>query len=46
MNGQRLTAPPIDAIDAMLALAAGSLDEAHFAAWIKTHLRAAGGSSG
>ena len=41
MNGHRLTAKPVDAIEAILALAAGSLDEAHFAGWIKTHLRAA-----
>ena len=32
---------PVDAIEAILALAAGSLDEAHFADWIKTHLHAA-----
>ena len=41
MNGHRLTAKPVDAIDAILALAAGSLDEAHCADWIKTHLHAA-----
>ncbi len=43
MNGQRLTATPVDAIEAILALAAGSLEEAHFAEWIKTHPSAAGG---
>jgi death-on-curing protein len=37
MNGKRLTATPIDAIETILALAAGSLDEAHFADWIKSH---------
>jgi death-on-curing protein len=41
MNGHRLTVKPVDAIEAILALAAGSLDEAHFADWIKTHLHAA-----
>jgi prophage maintenance system killer protein len=43
MNGQRLTATPVDAIEAIQALAAGSLDEAHFADWIRIHLRASGG---
>jgi death on curing protein len=38
MNEQRLTSTPVDAIDAILALATGSLDEAHFAEWIKAHL--------
>ena len=41
MNGHRLTVKPVDAIEAILALAAGSMDEAHFADWIKMHLRAA-----
>lgn len=40
MNGHRLTAAPVDAIEAILALAAGDLDEAHFAEWITAHLRA------
>lgn len=40
MNGQRLTATPVEAIEAILALAAGSLDEARFADWIKAHVRA------
>jgi death-on-curing protein len=43
MNGHRLVAMPVDAIEAILALAAGSLDEAHFADSIKVHLHAAGG---
>jgi len=41
MNGHRLTATPVDAIEAILALADGTMDEAHFASWIKAHLRAA-----
>ncbi len=40
MNGQRLTATPVEAIEAILALAAGSLEEARFADWIKAHVRA------
>lgn len=40
MNGHRLTATPVDAIEAILALAAGSMDEARSADWIRTHLRA------
>lgn len=43
MNGQRLAATPVDAIEVILALAAGSMDEAQFADWIKRNLRAAGG---
>jgi death-on-curing protein len=45
MNGQRLTATPIDAIEAILALATGSLEEPRFADWIKAHVRAAGGQA-
>ncbi len=35
MNGQRLTAAPVDAIEAIMALASGELDETQFADWIK-----------
>ena len=38
INGHRLTATPIDAIEAILALASGSLDEAQFADWIRENL--------
>ena len=38
MNGHRLAAKPVDAIEAILALASGNVDEAQFADWIKTHL--------
>ena len=41
INGHRLTAKPVEAIDAILSLAAGSMEEARFADWIKTHLQAA-----
>lgn len=41
INGQRLSAKPVEAIEAILSLAAGSMEEASFAEWIKTHLRAA-----
>jgi death on curing protein len=44
MNEQRLAATPVAAIEAILALATGSLDEAHFAEWIRMHLRAPGGT--
>lgn len=40
INGQGLVATPVEAIDAILALAAGSMDEARFAQWIREHLRA------
>jgi death on curing protein len=39
INGHRLTATPVQAIEAMLALAAGSLDEAAFAEWVRGHTR-------
>jgi death on curing protein len=39
INGYRLTATPVDAIEVIVALAAGSMDEARFADWIKAHLR-------
>lgn len=34
INGYRLTAPPLDAIETMLALAAGTLTEPELALWI------------
>lgn len=37
MNGQRLTATPVDAIEVILSLAAGTLEESRFADWIKAH---------
>ena len=40
LNGYRLVADQADATVAMLALAAGELDEASFAAWLRTHLKA------
>jgi death-on-curing protein len=40
INGYRLSATPVEAIDAIMALAAGSMEEAQFAAWIREHLRA------
>ncbi|MEP7314959.1 MAG: type II toxin-antitoxin system death-on-curing family toxin [Pseudomonadota bacterium] len=35
INGQRLTAKPIEAIEAILSLAAGSMEEARFADWVR-----------
>jgi death-on-curing protein len=46
MNGQRLTATPVEAIEAILTLAAGSLDEVRFADWIKAHVRATADCAG
>lgn len=37
LNGQRLTASQHEATLTMLALAAGDLGEAEFAAWLRTH---------
>lgn len=37
LNGQRLTASQQDATLTMLALAAGDIGEAEFAAWLRTH---------
>jgi death on curing protein len=37
MNGYRLTASQVDAADTMLAVAAGEMDEATFAEWIRRH---------
>jgi death-on-curing protein len=40
INGRSLSASPIETIDAILGLAAGTMDEARFAQWIRAHLRA------
>jgi death-on-curing protein len=40
VNGKGLSATPVEAIEAIVALAAGDTDEAQFAQWIRTHLRA------
>ena len=40
LNGQTLDANDSDCVTHMLALAAGDLDEASFAAWLRPHLRA------
>ena len=37
LNGQRLVAGQVDATLTMLAVAAGTLDETQFAAWIRQH---------
>ena len=39
INAHGLSATPLEAIDAMLALASGDMDEAAFAEWIRDHLR-------
>lgn len=39
MNGMRLAASQVDATTTMLALAAGDLDEASYAAWLRAHGR-------
>ena len=39
LNGQRLVATQADATLTMLGLAAGSVDEASFAAWLRAHIR-------
>jgi death-on-curing protein len=39
LNGWRLVATQVDATRAMLAVAAGELDEAGFAEWIRQHMR-------
>lgn len=41
LNGYRLTATQADATRAVLALAAGEINEAHFAQWIRDHMRKA-----
>jgi len=38
LNGYRLAATQAEATIAVLALAAGELDEAEFAAWLRAHL--------
>jgi len=38
MNGYRLAAAQAEATVAVLSLAAGELDEAEFAGWLRTHL--------
>lgn len=40
LNGYRLVTTQLDATQTMLALAAGELDEAVFAAWLRTHCTA------
>ncbi|MEO8124406.1 MAG: type II toxin-antitoxin system death-on-curing family toxin [Burkholderiales bacterium] len=40
LNGSRLTASDVDCVMTMLAVAAGELDEAAFAAWLRAHLQA------
>jgi death on curing protein len=40
INGWRLTAPQADATLTMLAVAAGQMDEATFARWLRQHSRA------
>ena len=42
LNGQRLEATQVDATMTMLGVAAGTLDEAAFAAWLRAHIRARG----
>jgi prophage maintenance system killer protein len=37
INGRRLTATPVEAIEAILALATGSLDEVGFAERVREH---------
>ena len=39
LNGHRLVATQADATLTMLAVAAGELDEAAFAAWLRSHLQ-------
>jgi death-on-curing protein len=39
LNGKRLVADQVDAVNAMLAVASGELAEADFAAWIKKHMK-------
>lgn len=39
LNGYRLTAPQADATLTMLAVAAGQMDEAAFARWLRQHSR-------
>jgi len=39
LNGHRLVATQADATITMLGVASGDVEEAHFAAWIRTHLK-------
>lgn len=39
INGKRLRAKPLDAIHAILGLAAGELEEAELAKWIQLHMK-------
>jgi death on curing protein len=39
LNGERLHAGDVDCVMTMLAVAAGELDEAGFAAWLREHLQ-------
>ncbi|HEY2835835.1 MAG TPA: type II toxin-antitoxin system death-on-curing family toxin, partial [Rhizomicrobium sp.] len=39
VNGWELTAEPVEAIRAMLALAGGEIDEEQFAAWLKLRIK-------
>lgn len=39
LNGRRLTANDVECVMTMLAVAAGELDEAAFAAWLRAHSR-------
>jgi len=38
LNGRRLRADPVDAVETMLAMAAGRLDEPGLARWIAAHI--------
>lgn len=42
LNGQRLAATQADATLTMFSVAAGTLDEAAFAAWLRSHVRPRG----
>jgi death-on-curing protein len=39
LNGQRLHTTQVDATEVMLAVAAGALDEAGLAIWLRSHIR-------
>lgn len=40
INGQRLIAPQVDAIETILSVAAGTMTEPELAAWIRDHAKA------
>ena len=42
LNGYRLSVSQVEATQAMLAVAAGELNEASFAAWLRQHMMARG----